>query len=214
MVYQPHSFGNEKPAKTIQREPQEEIRAEQPAGEPAPRPAVQEQPRIPAYPQQREMPQREMPNRERRIGNAEPAFDFGNAIVAEGVLELMPEGVGFLRSSDYNYLPSPDDIMVTPVQIKQYGLKPGDTVKCSVRPPREGEKYFPLVRIDLINGLAPEVVRDRVPFDFLTPLFAHEKFNLIYGMGNYSTRVMDMFTPIGKGQRGLIVAQPKTGKTV
>ncbi|MFN8153446.1 MAG: transcription termination factor Rho [Bacteroidia bacterium] len=214
VVYQPHSFGNEKPAKTIQREPQEEIRAEQPAGEPAPRPAVQEQPRIPAYPQQREMPQREMPNRERRIGNAEPAFDFGNAIVAEGVLELMPEGVGFLRSSDYNYLPSPDDIMVTPVQIKQYGLKPGDTVKCSVRPPREGEKYFPLVRIELINGLAPEVVRDRVPFDFLTPLFAHEKFNLIYGMGNYSTRVMDMFTPIGKGQRGLIVAQPKTGKTV
>jgi transcription termination factor Rho len=155
-----------------------------------------------------------MPVRERRMGNAEPAFDFGNAIVAEGVLEVMPEGVGFLRSSDYNYLPSPDDIIVSPVQIKQYGLKPGDTVKCSVRPPREGEKYFPLVKIDLINGLAPEVVRDRVPFDFLTPLFAHEKFNLIHGMGNYSTRVMDMFTPIGKGQRGLIVAQPKTGKTV
>ena len=212
-VYQPHSFGNEKPASKPVRENNEEQRND-PAAEPAPRPVMQEQPRIPSYPQQRELQQREMPVRERRMGNAEPAFDFGNAIVAEGVLEVMPEGVGFLRSSDYNYLPSPDDIMVTPVQIKQYGLKPGDTVKCSVRPPREGEKYFPLVRIDLINGLAPEVVRDRVPFDFLTPLFAHEKFNLIHGMGNYSTRVMDMFTPIGKGQRGLIVAQPKTGKTV
>ena len=153
--------------------------------------------------------------RERRpVGNIEPAYDFGHAIVAEGVLEVMPEGVGYLRSSDYNYLPSPDDVQVTQVQIKQYGLKIGDTIRCSVRAPKEGEKYFPMLKIETINGLAPEVVRDRVPFDFLTPLFAHEKFNLIHGMTNYSTRVMDMFTPIGKGQRGLIVAQPKTGKTV
>ena len=212
-VYQPHSFGHEKPpVRNTVREA--ESRAEAPAesSRPAPSaPAPTSNP-LPPYPSQN----RELPIRERRIGGvqAEPAFDFGNAIVAEGVLEVMPEGVGFLRSSDYNYLPSPDDIMVSPVQIKQYGLKPGDTVKCSVRPPREGEKYFPMVKIDTINGLTPEVVRDRVPFDFLTPLFAHEKFNLIYGMGNYSTRVMDMFTPIGKGQRGVIVAQPKTGKTV
>ena len=210
VAYQPHSLGQEKPAP---RNFQREVQAQEPRPEiiaESPRPTPTENFRTPSYP----TPQREMPVRERRMGNAEPAFDFGNAIVAEGVLEVMPEGVGFLRSSDYNYLPSPDDIIVSPVQIKQYGLKPGDTVKCSVRPPREGEKYFPLVKIDLINGLAPEVVRDRVPFDFLTPLFAHEKFNLIHGMGNYSTRVMDMFTPIGKGQRGLIVAQPKTGKTV
>lgn len=213
-VYQPHSLGLEKPVqKTFVREPRpEESRPEtnMETPRPAPAAATHENVRPPAYPAQREMPVRER----RPVVVAEPAFDFGNAIVAEGVLEVMPEGIGFLRSSDYNYLPSPDDIMVTPVQIKQYGLKPGDTVKCSVRPPREGEKYFPLMRIELINGLSPEVVRDRVPFDFLTPLFAHEKFNLIHGMGNYSTRVMDMFTPIGKGQRGLIVAQPKTGKTV
>ena len=159
--------------------------------------------------------QREQQMRERRpVGNIEPAYDFGHQIVAEGVLEVMPEGVGYLRSSDYNYLPSPDDVQVTQVQIKQYGLKIGDTIRCSVRAPKEGEKYFPMLKIETINGLAPEVVRDRVPFDFLTPLFAHEKFNLIHGMTNYSTRVMDMFTPIGKGQRGLIVAQPKTGKTV
>jgi len=153
--------------------------------------------------------------RERKpIPASEPGYDFGNAIVAEGVLEVMPEGAGFLRSSDYNYLASPDDILVTQAQIKQYGLKAGDTIRCSVRAPRDGEKHFPLLKIETINGLSPEVVRDRVPFDFLTPLFAHEKFNLVNGMSNYSTRVMDLFTPIGKGQRGLIVAQPKTGKTV
>lgn len=209
-VYQPHSLGQEKPSpRTHTREIQAEESRPEVTTE-VPRAAIAETPRTPSYP----APQRDFPVRERRMAGAEPAFDFGNAIVAEGVLEVMPEGVGFLRSSDYNYLPSPDDILVSPVQIKQYGLKPGDTVKCSVRPPREGEKYFPLLRIELINGLSPEVVRDRVPFDFLTPLFAHEKFNLIHGMGNYSTRVMDMFTPIGKGQRGLIVAQPKTGKTV
>lgn len=157
---------------------------------------------------------RELPVRERRGIQDNTTYDFGNAIIAEGVLEVMPEGLGFLRSSDFNYLPSPDDVIVTQSQIKQFGLKAGDTVRCTVRVPREGEKYFPLVKVETINGLAPEVVRDRVPFDFLTPLFAHEKFNLINGINNYSMRVMDMFTPIGKGQRGLIVAQPKTGKTV
>lgn len=154
-------------------------------------------------------------NRERRpIPPAPDAFDFGGIVTSEGVLELMPDGFGFLRSSDYNYLPSPDDVFVAQAQIKLYGLKTGDTVKGSVRPPREGEKYYPLVKVEEINGLSPDIVRDRVPFDFLTPLFAHEKFNLAETGNNYSTRIMDMFTPIGKGQRGLIVAQPKTGKTV
>lgn len=174
-----------------------------------------EQPRFPRENSNVNPAGRDMPFRERKpVHVQEPGYDFGNSIIAEGVLELMPEGSGFLRSSDYNYLPSPDDIQVTQVQIKQYGLKAGDTIRCCVRAPREGEKYFPMVKIESINGLAPEVARDRVPFDFLTPLFAHEKFNLVHGMSNYSTRVMDLFTPIGKGQRGLIVAQPKTGKTV
>ncbi len=158
-------------------------------------------------------PQREFQNK-RPIQNQDPVFDFGGNIQTEGVLELMPEGFGFLRSSDYNYLPSPDDVFVAQNHIKQYGLKTGDTIRCAVRPPREGEKYFPLTKIETINGQSPEIIRDRVPFDFLTPLFAHEKFNLIHAPLNYSTRVMDLFTPIGKGQRGLIVAQPKTGKTV
>jgi len=136
-------------------------------------------------------------------------------VTTEGVIELMPEGFGFLRSSDYNYLPSPDDVYVSQSQIKHYGLKTGDTVNGSVRAPREGEKYFPLVKINLINGRDPGTVRDRVPFDFLTPMFPDEKLKLTgHKHGTLSTRVMDLFTPIGKGQRGLIVAQPKTGKTV
>ncbi|MNI23864.1 hypothetical protein D3C73_774640 [compost metagenome] len=125
----------------------------------------------------------------------------------------MPDGYGFLRSSDYNYLTSPDDIYVSQSQIKLFGLKTGDTVRGCIRPPKEGEKYFPLVRVEAINGQNPAEVRDRVPFDYLTPLFPDERLNLDMGMGNYSTRIMDLFTPIGKGQRGLIVAQPKTGKT-
>lgn len=141
-------------------------------------------------------------------------LDFDNSIVNEGVLEIMPDGYGFLRSSDYNYLTSPDDIYVSQSQIKLFGLKTGDTVRGSVRPPKEGEKYFPLVRLETINGRTPSEVRDRVPFDFLTPLFPFEKFNLFSDPNNYSTRLMDLFAPIGKGQRGLIVAQPKTGKTV
>jgi transcription termination factor Rho len=136
-------------------------------------------------------------------------------VTTEGVIELMPEGFGFLRSSDYNYLASPDDVYVSQSQIKHYGLKTGDTVNGSVRAPREGEKYFPLVKINLINGRDPGTVRDRVPFDFLTPMFPDEKLKLTgHKHGTLSTRVMDLFTPIGKGQRGLIVAQPKTGKTV
>ena len=146
----------------------------------------------------------------------EPAInlDFDNVIVNEGVLEIMPDGYGFLRSSDYNYLTSPDDIYVSQSQIKLFGLKTGDTVRGSIRPQKEGEKYFPLVRVEAINGRIPAEVRDRVPFDHLTPLFPSEKLSLFTDAGNYSTRIMDLFSPIGKGQRGLIVAQPKTGKTM
>ncbi|MBC7536982.1 MAG: transcription termination factor Rho [Ferruginibacter sp.] len=146
----------------------------------------------------------------------QPAFniEFDGVVLGEGVLEMMPDGYGFLRSSDYNYLSSPDDIYVSPSQIKLFGLKTGDTVYGSVRPPKEGEKYFALLKVETINGKSPEEVRDRVPFDYLTPLFPFEKLNLTTRSDNYSTRIMDLFTPIGKGQRGLIVAQPKTGKTM
>ena len=141
--------------------------------------------------------------------------DFAGEIEGEGVLEIMPDGYGFLRSADYNYLNSPDDIYVSPSQIKLFGLKPGDTVNGAIRPPKEGEKYFPLVRVNEINGLAPEYIRDRVQFEFMTPLFPNEKFCLTgNGHNNMSTRIVDLFSPIGKGQRALIVAQPKTGKTV
>ncbi|MGE5108239.1 MAG: transcription termination factor Rho, partial [Sphingobacteriales bacterium] len=146
----------------------------------------------------------------------ETAFniEFDGVIMGEGVLEMMPDGYGFLRSSDYNYLSSPDDIYVSPSQIKLFGLKTGDTVFGAVRPPKEGEKYFALLKVDTINGKRPDEVRDRVPFDYLTPLFPYEKMNLYTTSNNYSTRLMDLFTPIGKGQRGLIVAQPKVGKTM
>ncbi|HSN59648.1 MAG TPA: transcription termination factor Rho, partial [Ferruginibacter sp.] len=146
----------------------------------------------------------------------QPVFniEFDGVVPGEGVLEMMPDGYGFLRSSDYNYLSSPDDIYVSPSQIKLFGLKTGDTVFGSVRPPKEGEKYFALLKVTTINGKSPEEVRDRVPFDYLTPLFPFEKMNLTTKSDNYSTRIMDLFTPIGKGQRGLIVAQPKTGKTM
>lgn len=140
--------------------------------------------------------------------------EFDGVILSEGVLEMMPDGYGFLRSSDYNYLSSPDDVYVSPSQIKLFGLKTGDTVHGAVRPPREGEKYFALLKVDTINGKSPEEVRDRVPFDYLTPLFPYEKLNLFTRPSDLSTRIIDLFTPIGKGQRGLIVAQPKTGKTM
>lgn len=146
----------------------------------------------------------------------EPAFniDFDAAVPAEGVLEMMPDGYGFLRSSDYNYLSSPDDVYVSPSQIKLFGLKTGDTVNGTVRPPKDGEKYFALLKVESINGKRPDEVRDRVPFDYLTPLFPYEKLNLFTRPNNLSTRIIDLFTPVGKGQRGLIVAQPKTGKTM
>ena len=145
----------------------------------------------------------------------EPAPEFEGVVEATGVLEIMPDGYGFLRSSDYNYLNSPDDIYVSQYQIKQHALKTGDTVTGEIKPPKAGDKYFPLVRIKFINGRTPEFIRDRIPFDFLTPLFPDEKFNLLgNGHNDMSCRIVDMFTPIGKGQRGLIVAQPKTGKTM
>ncbi len=141
-------------------------------------------------------------------------IEFDGVILSEGVLEMMPDGYGFLRSSDYNYLSSPDDIYVSPSQIKLFGLKTGDTVYGAVRPPKEGEKYFALLKVETINGRSPEEVRDRVPFDYLTPLFPFEKMNLSTRQDIYSMRLMDLFTPIGKGQRGLIVSQPKVGKTM
>ena len=145
----------------------------------------------------------------------EPVIEFDGVVEATGVLEILPEGYGFLRSSDYNYLNSPDDIYVSQYQIKQHALKTGDTVTGEIKPPKAGDKYFPLVRIKFINGRTPEFIRDRIPFDFLTPLFPEEKFNLLgKGHNDMSCRIVDMFTPIGKGQRGLIVAQPKTGKTM
>jgi len=145
----------------------------------------------------------------------EKPYEFEGIIYNTGVLEIMPDGYGFLRSADYNYLNSPDDIYVSQSQIKLFGLKTGDTIKGTIRPPKEGEKYFPLIKVDEINGRSPDFIRDRVPFDFLTPLFPNEKFTLCQpGEGTLSVRVIDMFTPIGKGQRGLIVAQPKTGKTI
>ncbi len=152
-----------------------------------------------------------------RYNNARPSdiYNFDGIVSSEGVLEIMPDGYGFLRSSDYNYLNSPDDIYVSQSQIKLFGLKTGDTVRGTIRPPKEGEKYFPLIKVEKINGREPAFVRDRVPFDYLTPLFPFEKFNLTgHAQQNLSSRIVDLITPIGKGQRALIVAQPKTGKTV
>ena len=170
---------------------------------------AQERQQRKAHKDQQKNQQQQQPQKPQRI-------EFEGSVEATGVLEVMPDGYGFLRSSDYNYLNSPDDIYVSQQQIKQNALKNGDTVTGEIRPPREGDKYFPLVKIKYINGRSPEFVRDRVPFDFLTPLFPTEKFNLL-GHGfekDPSCRIVDMFTPIGKGQRGLIVAQPKTGKTM
>ena len=155
------------------------------------------------------------PKQEKQDKPQEPVLEFDGVVEATGVLEIMPDGYGFLRSSDYNYLNSPDDIYVSQYQIKQHALKTGDTVTGEIKPPKAGDKYFPLVRIKFINGRTPEFIRDRIPFDFLTPLFPEEKFNLLgNGHNDMSCRIVDMFTPIGKGQRGLIVAQPKTGKTM
>jgi transcription termination factor Rho len=175
--------------------------------------------------QQRTNPPRN-PNQQNKTNNSrsngnkssnrykDPDFEFDGIIESEGVLEMMPDGYGFLRSSDYNYLSSPDDIYVSQSQIKLFGLKTGDTVRGNIRPPKEGEKYFPLIRVSKINGLNPNIVRDRVSFEHLTPLFPQEKFNLAEKGSSLSTRIIDLFSPIGKGQRGMIVAQPKTGKTM
>ncbi|MBO4570756.1 MAG: transcription termination factor Rho [Bacteroidales bacterium] len=190
--------------------------------EPAPAAQEEKAPAAPAQPKAQEQRHQQNNGQQRPQQQPQPQqppkprFEFEGVVEAMGVLELMPDGYGFLRSSDYNYLNSPDDIYVSQAQIKTYALKTGDTILGEIRPPREGEKYFPLLKVKKINGREPAFVRDRVPFDFLTPLFPDQKFNLT-GHGhnsNISIRVVDLFTPIGKGQRGLIVAQPKTGKTV
>ena len=164
----------------------------------------------------KETPTVEEPAQVRVEARREPVREsFAGEVIGEGVLEVMPDGYGFLRSADYNYLNSPDDIYVSPSQIKLFGLKPGDTISGVIHPPKEGEKYFPLIRVNEINGLQPEYIRDRVQFEYMTPLFPSEKFNLTgKGHNSLSNRVVDLFSPIGKGQRGLIVAQPKTGKTM
>ncbi|MEE1944796.1 transcription termination factor Rho [Pedobacter sp. KR3-3] len=183
-----------------------EAKPQQPAGE-------EKAPKEDNRPQKNQNNPNQNNNKQQQNETSYSNLDFDNTITNEGVLEIMPDGYGFLRSADYNYLSSPDDIYVSQSQIKLFGLKTGDTVNGSIRPPKEGEKYFPLVKVISINGRVPADVRDRVPFDYLTPLFPTEKLNLFTDSSNYSTRIMDLFTPIGKGQRGLIVAQPKTGKT-
>ncbi len=213
----------EKPKKGKKREEQEEDEAEeQTVNSTAPTPQIPSN-NDEDSPQEGETTGEEpqQPERGAQINKFYPQrreqtfnIEFDGIILAEGVLEMMPDGYGFLRSSDYNYLSSPDDIYVSPSQIKLFGLKTGDTVYGSVRPPKEGEKYFALLKVETINGKSPEEVRDRVPFDYLTPLFPYEKLNLFTSPTDYSTRIMDLFTPIGKGQRGLIVSQPKTGKTM
>ena len=189
--------------------PVEEIKEE--AQAPAENNEIQDQ-------SQKQQPQKQQSSKQERQEKQpqpKPVIEFDGVVEATGVLEIMPDGYGFLRSSDYNYLNSPDDIYVSQYQIKQHALKTGDTVTGEIKPPKPGDKYFPLVRIKFINGRTPEFIRDRIPFDFLTPLFPEEKFNLLgNGHNDMSCRIVDMFTPIGKGQRGLIVAQPKTGKTM
>lgn len=160
-----------------------------------------------------QIPKGNQQNTNHQNRNRRQEYDFGGIVISEGVLEMMPDGYGFLRSSDFNYLNSPDDIYVSQNQIKLFGLRTGDTVKGQIRPPKEGEKYFPLVKVESINGRAPDWIRDRVAFEHLTPLFPQEKFNITNRRGTLSTRIIDLFSPIGKGQRGLLVAQPKTGKT-
>ena len=215
----------QKPKQKRPRIQKEQQPVQIPAAETPEQPQPQEKPQQPERPQQRPQDQRPRQDRPQQNNNQDrpqqnqeekaTKIEFEGVVKAEGVLEIMPDGYGFLRSSDYNYLNSPDDIYVSQSQIKLFALKTGDTVFGEIKPPREGDKYFPLVKIDSINGRDPAFIRDRVPFDFLTPLFPDEKFNLLgNGHNNLSCRVVEMFAPIGKGQRGLIVAQPKTGKTV
>ncbi len=227
-----NSAAEPKPTHEKKENKQKRKRTHENSAESAPAPEMQheapamkeEKPMAAENPQQEETPvqpkqqRQERQERERfdqRNRREELLNQFDSTVRAEGVLEIMPEGFGYLRSSDYNYLPSPDDIYVSQSQIKLMGLKTGDTIQGVIRPPKAGEKYFPLIKTDLINGRRPEEVRDRIPFDYLTPLFPNEKFKITGHQGcTISTRIMDLFAPIGKGQRGLIVAQPKTGKTV
>lgn len=188
---------NEQPAEPTAEQPAVQPQRQQPQSQ------AKEPQQPPAYPQQ---------NKKQNF--REPDYEFDGIIESEGVLEMMPDGYGFLRSSDYNYLASPDDIYLSTSQIRLFGLKTGDTVKGVVRPPKEGEKYFPLVKVLKINGHDPQVVRDRVSFEHLTPVFPTEKFDIAGRQSTISTRIIDLFSPIGKGQRGMIVAQPKTGKTM
>jgi transcription termination factor Rho len=217
--------------KRIERKPQPEGRkkevqktdkkntSEKPAPAPEKREQQKEERKDERREERREQPKNDQ-NKQKFLSQnkqkpREDEYDFDGIVTAEGVLEMMPDGYGFLRSSDYNYLNSPDDIYVSQSQVRLFGLKTGDTVRGTVRPPKRGEKYFPLVKVFKINGRDPNIVRDRVPFEFLTPLFPDEKFKLTgNGKSSLSTRMIDLFSPIGKGQRGLIVAQPKTGKTV
>jgi transcription termination factor Rho len=233
----PEMRNDNRPPQPAPRKPDAETATQAPTQAPTPRPPVQPQadtaensgitmpvdsPEVqpPQQSVEQEKPQAQphQPNNNRppRREEKQSTFnlEFEGIVASEGVLEMMPDGYGFLRSSDYNYLSSPDDIYVSPSQIKLFGLKTGDTVKGNVRPPKEGEKYFALLKVETINGRLPDEIRDRVPFDYLTPLFPFEKLSLTTTGTNYSTRIMDLFTPIGKGQRGLIVAQPKTGKTM
>jgi len=210
---QPRNEGGQERSEPQGGRPEQQGRDQHPQQQRDQQPRDQQQRDQQQRDQQQRDQQREQQQRQQREQREQIAFDA--FVETDGVLEVMPEGYGFLRSSDYNYLASPDDVYVTQQQIKQYGLKLGDTVHGYVRPPREGDKFFPLVKVESINGRDPEWVRDRVPFKFLTPLFPDEKFNLAGGPNaNLSMRVLDLFSPIGKGQRGLIVAQPKTGKTV
>tara|TARA_R110002049_G_scaffold169960_3_gene336535 strand:- start:228 stop:1874 length:1647 start_codon:yes stop_codon:yes gene_type:complete len=228
----------EKPAKdnkpaevkeTLNKAPQQNKEEKKPVHKPNPRVSNDNQKETQqnkAHLKKDNSPQHKNQNRNQKNGNIdkgnkdtrnryrEPDFEFDAIIQSEGVLDIMQDGYGFLRSSDYNYLSSPDDIYVSQSQIRLFGLKKGDTVLGHVRPPKEGEKYFPLIKVSKINGQDPNVVRDRVAFEHLTPLFPQEKFNLAERQSTISTRIMDLFSPIGKGQRGMIVSQPKTGKTM
>ena len=210
----------ERPFKQKRKRINEQTEAETVLNEPRPAQevvaeTVQETEEIPVAPETNPNNNKDKQERFEKTRRDDLLSQFDSTVRAEGVLEVMPEGFGYLRSSDYNYLSSPDDIYVSQSQIKLLGLKTGDTILGVIRPPKTGEKYFPLIKIDFINGRRPDEVRDRIPFDYLTPLFPNEKFNITGHKGcTISTRIMDLFAPIGKGQRGLIVAQPKTGKTV
>ena len=223
---EPKNENVEQPAKRKRGRPKKNVQAEQKKAESDTPQATQKEEGVEEPKQQQHPKPQQQPKPQQPQPKAEPAevkkveskkeynFEREGVIEAEGVLEMVPDGYGFLRSSDYNYLSSPDDIYISPMQIRNYGLKTGDTVRGMVRPPKEGDKFFPMVKIKEINGLTPDRVRDRIPFESLTPLFPNQKFKLTgHPQETLSTRIIDLFTPIGKGQRGLIVAQPKTGKT-